>query len=88
MCCLIVMLMDNQDKILKINAELARLELEMELDHKGNETENRHLGPFYDNWFGGNGTENAVGTHKTAFELLLNAVFLRIKEWLDPNTLG
>jgi hypothetical protein len=37
--------MDNQEKIFKINAELARLELEMELDHGGSFGKSNYLGP-------------------------------------------
>ena len=47
-----------QDKISKINAELARLELEMELDHGGQMVKD-NLGMKWSNWFGwfGDGTE-------------------------------
>ena len=72
-----------QDKISKINAELARLELEMELDHNG---EGGYVGPWYDprtyNFpsFGGGGekTEDATGAQHTAFVALLKLVFDRI----------
>jgi hypothetical protein len=42
--------MDNQEKISKINAELARLELEMELDHGGTD-EQDSLGYKFSDWF-------------------------------------
>jgi hypothetical protein len=43
--------MDNQEKIFKINAELARLELEMELDHGGSFGKSNYLGPKEDGMF-------------------------------------
>ena len=49
MWCFEFGLMDNQEKISKINAELARLELEMELDHGGNIDQN-NLGFKLKDW--------------------------------------
>ncbi len=79
--------MDNQDKVAKINAELARLELEMELDHGDSMIGRENLGMQYFRKLIGTNTEDANGAHRIAFELLLEAVFKKINTWVDAYSL-
>ncbi len=69
-----------QEKISKINAELARLELEMELDHGECALQGRGLVDTITRAVFGDGTEKATGAPNTAFKLFLDAVFAKLKE--------
>jgi hypothetical protein len=74
--------MGNREKVAKINAELARLELEMELDHGGD----KYMGSSWiPDMFSGGNTADATGTHKTAFVLLLESTFTKITTSLSSH---
>jgi hypothetical protein len=76
-----------QEKISKINAELARLELEMELDHHGGDSGS--VGSSFlkkiTNMVVGDGTAEIEPAQRSAFEALLNAAFEKIGKTFDPK---
>lgn len=79
----------TQDKIAKINAELARLELEMELDHVegGSYAVSSYLDPR--KWFKSSEkkekTEDATGPHYAVFTALIKAVFEKIASMFSAD---
>ncbi len=81
--------MDNQEKISKINAELARLELEMELDHGGTD-EQDYMGFKFSDWFSFSKTTvkpAEIPSDITNFEsLVLTEVLIHAK--IIPNAIG
>lgn len=81
MWCLVFGVMDNRDKVSKINAELARLELQMELDFSENH-DKASLGMKLPKWMGGQGelTVSDVSDDIIAFETsVLSEVSSRLK---------